>query len=129
MNRIPVVYFAHPVGARDAEGVAANLAAARLWFARLLDLWPAVALCAPWLPYLDVLEDTGTNRERGLRDDLELVRRCDAIVLCGPRVSHGMELERLEAVGHGRMVIDLVGIDIENRAFITSYAPEILQGR
>lgn len=120
-----VLYFAHPVGAPDRAGVEANLASARRWFARLLDLWPDLALVASWLPYLDVLEDSGANRERGIRDCLAIVRRCDGIVLCGPRLSHGMSLELAEVRGlHPRGIgprgfaIDLVGVDIDNIAEI-----------
>lgn len=114
MSRIPVVYFAHPVGAADAAGVAANLAAARRWFARLLDLWPNVAIVASWLPYLDVLEDSGENRRRGLRDDLAIGRRCDGIVLCGPVLSSGMTLELESIRGVGGFVVDLVGVDLDD---------------
>ena len=115
---IPIIYFAHPVGAPTLEGVAANLASARRWLALLLEVWTDVALCAPWLPYLDVLEDTGANRARGLRDDLAIARRCDGIVMCGPALSHGMSLE-LDAVRERRgMVLDLVGVDLDDHAAI-----------
>lgn len=38
---------------------------------------------------------------RGLADDCEIVRRCDAVMLVGPRVSHGMKLEAEEILGLG----------------------------
>ena len=92
-----------------AEGIAANLAAARAWLRFLIDACPDVAFCVSWLPYLDVLEDSGANRERGLRDDCEMVRRCDAVLMVGPRVSDGMRREAKSAY----VVIDGTGTDRE----------------
>jgi hypothetical protein len=113
---VPVVYFAHRVGAADRAGVADNLAAARRWFALLLELWPDVALVASWLPYLDALDDCNpSHRERGTRDQRAIVRRCDGIVLCGPTVSRGM-VEELEIVLAARgFAVSLAGVEIEER--------------
>jgi hypothetical protein len=107
-----VVYLAHPVGAPTADGVRANLARAKrwLWALRQASQW---SICAPWIPAVEAVLDSGApeheHRERGLADDLAVVERCDAIVLCGGRVSHGMALERDHAVATGAVFLDLTG--------------------
>ncbi len=89
-----VCYLAHPV----AGDVADNMNRARQWLRYLIDTQPEIAFCAPWLPYLDVLdEDNPAHRERGMRDDLAIAERCDGIVLCGGRISSGMRRE-LDAI-------------------------------
>ena len=103
-----VVYLAHPVGAPTREGVDANLVHARIWLSTLIARCPDVAWCVSWLPYLDVLEDSPTNRVRGLRDDRAMVRRCDALVMVGPVIggSPGMR-EEANASSH---VVDCTGM-------------------
>lgn len=89
-----IYYLAHPVGAATDAEVKANLARARLWLLWLIEREPDIAFCASWLPYLDVLtDDGGPMRARGLRDNCAMVARCDGIVLCGGRVSSGMDAE------------------------------------
>lgn len=105
------IYLAHPVGAPTHDGIAANLESARRWLKLLIDGCPDVAWCVSWLPYLDVIDDSGANRERGLRDDCEMVRRCDAIALVGVRVSVGMRTEADAAAANGRPAIDVTGMD------------------
>lgn len=105
-----VVYLAHPV----SGDVAANIARAMRWLRWLMDNEPDVAFCCPWLPYLDVLnEDNAEHRARGLRDDVEIAKRCDGIVLCGGRLSGGMALERDAVIAAGGFVIDLTGFGDE----------------
>lgn len=108
---VPVLYLAHPVGASTPHGVAADLSSARGWLKALIDGCPNVALCVSWLPYLDVLEDSGANHERGLRDDCEMVRRCDAMLMVGHRVSDGMRREAAAAVAACLAVIDCTGLE------------------
>jgi len=124
----PVVYLAHPVAptaeqaaeirllvadATDEEVtttlVARNLGSARSWLRWLVEHtdW---AVCAPWMPYVEVLPDDGQIRERGLRDDCAMAARCDAIVLCGGRVSSGMQRELDAVVAAGGAVIDLTAV-------------------
>lgn len=88
-RRVPVMYVAHPVSG-DVE---ANLARARRWLRWLVDCYPGFAFCLPWMAYVQAL-DEATHRERGLRDDLEMLRRCDGIILVGGRLSSGMALEK-----------------------------------
>lgn len=88
----------------------ANLARARrwLWWLRSHTAW---SVCAPWIPAVQAAIDNGadeaTERARGLADDLAVLGRCDAIVLCGGRISAGMAIERDHAIAHGLAVIDL----------------------
>lgn len=86
-------YVAHPVGSDTTQGIRDNLERAQRWFRWLVQSFPDAAFTMPWLPYCLVLEETEANRERGIRDDLEALRRCDGIVLCGGRISSGMQQE------------------------------------
>jgi hypothetical protein len=98
-----VVYMAHPIGG-DPEG---NLARARRWMRWILDHYPMVAVCVPWLPYVEVLDDYDPeHRDRGVRDDLEILKRCDEVWLVGDRVSPGMEAEKWLAISLGKVVVD-----------------------
>ena len=106
MIRPKIIYLSHPVGAATDAGVQANLASARAWLGYLIANCPDVAWCVPWLPYLDVLKDTPTNRERGLRDDCAMVAMCDAILLVGRSVSPGMMQESAVIAELGRKIID-----------------------
>lgn len=93
VNREPlVVYLAHPMSAPTADDIVANLERARRWL-RWFVLNTDFAVCAPWIPYVETLDET-EHRARGIRDDLAMVARCDAIVLVGGRVSNGMREER-----------------------------------
>ena len=101
----PVFYVAHPVAypckcrmrrgdtlpheTLEAEALC-NLARAKRWLRWLLERTD-VALCAPWMPYVEILPDGGEWRERGLLDDCAMAARCDGIILCGGRISSGME--------------------------------------
>ena len=135
-GRTRVVYLACPVAATpetirreiaDSDGwydpdaeqaevaaafavVGANLRRAGrwLWWLRCHTAW---SVCAPWIPAVQASIDHGadeaTERARGLADDRAVLERCDAIVLCGGRVSAGMAIERAHAEAHGLAVIDL----------------------
>jgi hypothetical protein len=108
------------VGAPTDAEVKANLARARLWLLWLIEREADYAFCASWLPYLDVLtDDNGPMRARGMRDNCAMVARCDGIVLCGGRLSSGMdaELARFKLTRPGMMaahgVADLTSLGAE----------------
>lgn len=83
-------YVAHPV----SGDIKRNIANAKAWLRWLVDHEPGVALCMPWLPYLDVLDDDNAeHRARGLRDACAMAASCSGIVLCGGRISSGMHDE------------------------------------
>lgn len=86
-----VLYVAHPLGKgleRDR-----NLNRVENWLGYLLKKHPNDALVLSWPMYAAVL-DEHTSRERGMRDDLAILSKCDGILLCGAFISPGM-LEEL----------------------------------
>lgn len=79
---VPLFYVAAPVGTGPRRRL--NLESVRLWFSALIVSVPCVAFAIPWLPYVELL-DEDTHRDRGIRDDLTALRRCDGVVACpGP---------------------------------------------
>ena len=113
----PLWYFAHPVAPiaptdeprHYRNELALNLARARRWLRWLITNQPDVSFLAPWLPYVEVLDDSiPAHRERGIRDRLAVVEACQGIVLCGPRISKGMRGELDHADVNRREVADLV---------------------
>lgn len=84
-------YVAHPLGTGEARQE--NLARVKRWLAYLLREHPEDAFCLPWVAYAEALPDETAAHRRGLRDDLEILDRCDGIVLCGGHISPGMLVE------------------------------------
>ena len=102
----PVCYVAHPL----SGDLAGNIAQARRWLRWLMASEPGVAWCMPWLPFaeLALMDERGDDYSaRCLRDDVAIAARCSGIVLCGGRISAGMEAERSACVANGGIVIDL----------------------
>ncbi len=93
---VQVWFMSHPVGAESERGVWGNLQRAARWLRWLRLRCPNVTIIAPWLgPLLAGTEDDSNaeDRERGLRDCCAVVERCDGIILCGGRISSGMQRE------------------------------------
>lgn len=113
MSNVNVWYLAHPV----SGDVPANLARAGRWLRWLRLRCPHVTIIAPWLgPLLAGLENDSdpADRERGLRDCCAVVERCDGIILCGGRVSSGMQREVDALCAHGQgYVADLTSLGDE----------------
>lgn len=86
-----IYYLAHPLGTGGTR--LANLARVKRWLAWLLKTYPDHSFCCPWVAYAEALSDEPASHERGLRDDLEILRRCDGLVLCGGELSPGMRTE------------------------------------
>lgn len=110
MNAPEIWYFAFPIDAPGVAGVADSLARAGRWLAWLRDLEPRRAITAPWLGALRAGIDGDTlpaSRARGLRDNVAIARRCDGIVLCGGRISAGMQVELAAVIDVGGAVADL----------------------
>ena len=104
-----VVYLAHPVGQEPERGE--NLRRAERWLRWAIEHHPDNAFAMPWLPYCHVL--TEEHRERGIRDDLAILGRCDQIWLVGGHVSAGMAMERTVAEAIGLTVFDMTHLGAE----------------
>lgn len=104
-----VAYLAHPVSGETSP------ARALRWLAWAAAQTPDVAVIAPWLAHICAGADDSdpAMRARYLEHDLRVVRRCDAIILCGGRVSSGMQLEMTEAIAVGVRVLDLTNLGDE----------------
>lgn len=90
MSKIKVVYLAHAVSG-DTKGALASI---ERWFHWIVRNYDDVAVCVPWHLYVLKLDDmVPDDRQRGMRDDIEILKRCDEIWLCGDRVSAGMRAE------------------------------------
>lgn len=101
----PMCYVAGPLNAPTPEDIEANrLNGARwcAWLARHCGIAPA----APWIVLSSVwTEEEG--RELGLEIDCDTIRRCDALILTGGRISLGMQVEIDFARSVGIPVADL----------------------
>jgi hypothetical protein len=92
-------------GARR-RAVSANVHSALVWLDWLVEHTPW-AICAPWIPYVEMHgDDGGAMRERGLADNCAIAERCDAIAIC-VRVTSGVDRERGAVVRGGGGVLDL----------------------
>lgn len=107
-----LAYLAAPLGPDGPQRVE-NIARAKRWLRYLIATYPDVAFVAPWILYAEVLSEAPENRARGMRDGREVQRWCDAIFLCGGRLSPGMaaELEFARAMNHE--VYDLLSLGDE----------------
>ena len=90
--------------------VAQNVENALAWIRAIVLAVPDFAVCAPWIPYVQVLPDSGLPscpiRARGMADDMAVLERCDAILLVGGRLSLGMVTELAHAFRIGIPSID-----------------------
>jgi hypothetical protein len=123
-SRIELFYVAHPVGMDHGKRLL-NVANAKKWIAKLVEAVPDIGFVAPWLPYVEVL-DEGKYRARGIRDDLEALRRCDGIVAVGGQgMSSGMKAEWSKASEWALRRVDysvrgLEGV-VDPRDFVSGY--------
>lgn len=120
-----VWYLAHPVwnGGRcacatgphrdpkadttPAEIVACNVARAKRWI-RWLWCVTEVAVIAPWLAHVELLDDRNpAHRERGLRDNTATAARCSGVMYAGGEISEGMKREGAACVVAGGREFDL----------------------
>lgn len=102
MKSMTVSYLAHPVAGLSRVNLTQSLNG---WMALLARHYPGVAFNSPWLPYVLALDDADPEqRKRGMRDDLEILLRCDEVWLLGERVSPGMRIEAKAAWAAGKPV-------------------------
>lgn len=107
-----LMFLAHPVGG-DVPG---NLARARRWLAYLFAAYREIVVVAPWITDLGAIpldDAVAEERERGIQRNLVTLQRCDGIILCGGRISSGMQRELDAARLLNLDVIDLVHLGAE----------------
>lgn len=109
-----VVYISHQLTADTREGFERNLKNAAKWV--------SLAGLAGFAPVADWITLSGEwseveGRQRGLAIDCAQIERCDALWLCGGKVSPGMDVELSHAKRFGIPVIDLLQL---------GYAPTFL---
>jgi hypothetical protein len=78
-----------------------NVQNAHAWL-RALVLSTDMAIIAPWLPYIQALDDGNPeHRARGMRDSQAAAAHCTVAILVGGRISSGMreDAERVLRVG------------------------------
>jgi hypothetical protein len=89
--------IAHPVSEVDRVKAALklNLQRAMRWLAWLRKSFPETTFIAPWIASVLAGDDDAdpSQREAGFVDACATIERCDGIVLCGPRISSGMDRE------------------------------------
>lgn len=93
-----------------ARIVAFNCARALRWWQWFHVGIPQVVWVMSW--YVNVTANGEADPmliEQGLRDDCEVVRRCDALMACGPRISSGMRRESLAGVEVGLELFQVEG--------------------
>lgn len=95
-----VAFLTHPLGERDADwGMARgnNLANAMLWFRFVKDAtrW---AICFPAMPYIAAVDDV-FHRPSMITDAVEIMERCDVLVVVGDHISPHMRIEIAHARG------------------------------
>lgn len=101
-----VIYLAHPVSG-DVPG---NLAEARRWIRWLYDHVPGIAIVATWITECEVFDEGNPeHRKLGLRHDLAVLERCNAILLVGPKLSTGMQAELLHAEAFRLHILTFIG--------------------
>jgi hypothetical protein len=96
-------FVSHPVAGR----VDSNLMAAMRWV-------------------VDVMTGNDADpvrREKGLLDCERIVARCDGIVLCGGRISSGMQRELNVALKYGLLIADLTSLGAEPEDIDALLAP------
>jgi hypothetical protein len=94
--------------------VLANLSRAKRWLKWLQDEHADDAVIAPYLTWCELYDDADAEqRARGLRRSLLAMTRCDELVLCGGRMSAGMQREKGSAITGRIAVTDLLGLGEE----------------
>lgn len=102
----PIAYLAHPVG--NGSERATNLQNVNGWFLAIFHACDRIAINVPWKIYVDNLSEE--HRKRAMRDDLAILGTCNLIILCGGRISQGMDLELKTARLQGLRVLDLTDL-------------------
>jgi hypothetical protein len=105
-------YLAHPVSGNVQD----NLASIGRWLSYFKKVAPDYIVCSPYLGALVLgieRDDIPEQRARGLLECQRIAARFDGIILCGGRISLGMELELEAVVLAGGWVCDLTSVGKE----------------
>jgi hypothetical protein len=98
MGRPRIWYVGHPVRPVGGETINSNLDSAEAFKRALQHRYQSDVFLAEYVEWIRTgIDDDAIPelRERGLERSCLVARRCDGIVLCGPRVSSGMVRELL----------------------------------
>lgn len=97
------IYLASPLSAKTNEGIKANMEDAGKKLLICEAVFKKCKFVAPhtWFPrFLD--DNNPEERTFALECGQRILSFCDAILLCGPRISSGMEAELRAAVREGK---------------------------
>ena len=97
-------YICSPLSAPDAKGISHNMDMARFYMEKMKALYHCRTFAShAYLPLM--LDDSiPEERETALRIGMELMNLCEALIICGRRVSSGMAGEVREAFAKGMAV-------------------------
>lgn len=93
------IYVCSPLNAPTGEGIRENMLKAREYMRVIEDSFSGVKCYAPhaWLP--EMLDDNDeTERTLALNFGQEILSICDAVFICGNRISAGMAAEIKSAI-------------------------------
>lgn len=103
---MPVIYFAHPVGAPDPRLVQANVERSLAWLHWLYTRYPGVAFECSWIGHVLAMQDETAHRAAGMAMNLRQAEHCDGIALTGGFKTDGMKAELERIVKRGGWVHD-----------------------
>lgn len=110
-----MLYLSHPLSGSTDEERQRNRENATRWAAFIA--WRCqVAICADWIILSSIWSET-QGRELGLKLDCEQVRRCDAVIVVGGRISSGMRIEIVAAKFSNKPICDLSKLGYEAPSF------------
>lgn len=107
-------YICSPLSAPDAKGVSHNMDMARFYMKKMKDLYHCRTFA--FHAYLPLMLDDSIpeERETALWIGMELMNLCEALIICGRRVSSGMAGEIREAFAKG---MEVYWYDSEEKPF------------
>lgn len=97
-------YICSPLSAPTAEGISHNMEMAKFYLLRMKQIYHCRTFAShAHLPLM--LDDTiPEERAAALRIGMEMMRLCDVLIICGRRISSGMETEIKRAFDMGMEV-------------------------
>jgi len=103
------VYVCSPLAAPTDEGIRQNMNQAKVYMKELAEKLQCRAI-APHAFLPEFLDDNiPEERALGMDTGLRFLETCDAIVICGDRISKGMDAEIKHAIAKGITVLVYIG--------------------